>query len=199
MRRGLTALFLVALLAGNARGDEVISVSDGWRVSSAGPLTVDGGLLLALPTALGTGLSSGVGLGVTRGRLLGWEARASWSTATESSIPWTVTQDDIRLRAGAVLQHVLGRARVGLRLGLGPTIVYESRLRNQGTRAGLTGSDLQTSATEVFAAGELEGVIGLHIFGPWLLAMSGGPGLALGSSGAARGGWLSQIGVAWQP
>src|SRR6516164_6210079 len=110
MRRGLTALFLVALLAGNARGDEVISVSDGWRVSSAGPLTVGGGLLLALPTALGTGLSSGVGLGVTRGRLLGWEARASWSTATESSIPWTVTQDDIRLRAGAVLQHVLGRA-----------------------------------------------------------------------------------------
>ena len=199
MRRTLAALLLLGLFPAAARGDQPLSISDALQVRSIGPLTVDGGLVLALPTALGTGLSSGVGAGVTYGRLLAWEARASWSTSTESSIPWTVTQDDIRLRAGGVLQRPLGRARVGLRLGMGPTIVYESRLRNQGARAGLTGSALQSSSTEVFAAGELEAVVALHVFGPWLLALSGGPSLAIGSSGAATGGWATLIGIGWQP
>jgi hypothetical protein len=199
MRRLLAALLLLGVFPAVARGDEPLSVSDVWQVRSTGPLTVDGGLVLGLPTALGTGLSSGVGAGVTYGRGLAWEARASWSTSTESSIPWTVTQDDIKLRAGAVLQHAFGRGRVGLRLGLGPTIVYESRLRNQGARAGLPASELETTSTEVFAAGDLEGVVGLHVFGPWLLALSGGPSLAIGSSGTARGGWASLIGVGWQP
>jgi len=199
MRRLLAALFLLGIFPAAARGHEALSVSDVWQVRSKSPLTVDGGLVLALPTALGTGLSSGVGAGVSYGRLLAWEARASWSTATESSIPWTVTQQDIKLRAGVALQHAFGRGRVGLRLGLGPTIVYESRLRNQGTRAELTGSALETSAAELFAAGDLQGVVALHVFGPWLLALSGGPSLAIGSSGTVRGGWSSLVGIGWQP
>lgn len=199
MRRFLAALLLLGLVPAAARGDEPLSVSDIWQVRSRGPLTVDGGLVLALPTALGTGLSSGVGAGVSYGRLLAWEARASWSTATESSIPWTVTQDDIKVRAGVLLQRAFGRGRVGLRLGLGPTIVHESRLRNQGGRAGLPASALETTATEAFAAGDLEAVVALHVFGPWLLALSGGPSLAIGSSGEGRGGWASLLGVGWQP
>ena len=199
MGKWLVALILLGLVPAEARGDEALIVSDGWRVRPPGPLTVDGGLLLALPTALGTGLSSGVGLGVTRGRLLAWEARASWSSATETSIPWTVTQDDVRLRGGVALQHDLGWARVSVRLGLGPTIVHESRSRNEGARAGVTGAALESSSTEVFAAGEVEAVVALHIFGPWLLVMNGGPGLAIDSSGSGHGGWLSQIGVGWQP
>jgi hypothetical protein len=198
MRRLLAALLLLGLFPAAARGDESLSVSDVWEVHSGGPLTLDGGLVLALPTALGTGLSSGVGAGVTYGRRLAWEVRASWSTATESSIPWTVTQDDIKLRAGAVLQHDFGRGRVGLRLGLGPTIVYESRLRNQGGRAGLPPGALETTDAALFAAGDLEAVVGLHVFGPWLLALSGGPSLAIGSSGTARLGWASLIGIGWQ-
>ena len=199
MGKWLLALILLGLLPAEARGDEALIVSDGWSVRPGGPLMVDGGLLLALPTALGTGLSSGVGLGVTRGRLLAWEARASWSSATESSIPWTVTQDDIRLRGGLALQHDVGRGRLGLRLGLGPTIVHESRTRNQGQPAGLTGTDLQSSATEVLAAGDLEAVVALHVFGPWLLVMNGGPTLAVDASGSTHRGWLSQIGIGWQP
>ena len=199
MRRLGAALVLLGLLPGRARADDALAVSNAWRVRSTGALTVDGGLLLAKPTALGTGLSSGVGLGVTRGHWLAWQVRASWSTATESSIPWTTTQDDIRVRAGVALQRTLGRARVGLRLGLGPTIVHESRTRNQGMRAGLTGSDLQNSATATFAAGDLEAVVALHVFGPWLLTLGGGPSIAIGSSGGARTGAVAQLGIGWQP
>jgi hypothetical protein len=190
MRRLALGLLLVGLAPAKARGDEPPLVADVFRVRSTGDLTVDGGLVLALPTALGPGLSSGFGLGVTRGRLLALEARASWSTATESSIPWTVTQSELRLRVGGVIQHPLGRARVGLRLGLGPTIVHETRQRN--------GSTLQTSAFATLPAGELEAFVAIHLFGPWLVTLSGGPSAALDEPGL-RGGWVSLIGAGWQP
>ena len=83
MRRLAIAVLLVGLIPAESRGDGSLVAGDVLRVRSGGPLTVDGGLVLALPTALGPGLSTGFGFGVTRGRLLAWEARASWSTATE--------------------------------------------------------------------------------------------------------------------
>jgi hypothetical protein len=191
MQRLVVAVLLSGVVPGLARAaDEPVVSANGLRFQSGGALTVDGGLVLALPTALGPGLSSGFGLGVTWGRLVAAEVRASWSTATESSIPWTVSQSDLRLRVGGVLQRTLGRARVGLRLGIGPTIVYETRVRN--------GSTLQTSAFATLPAGELEGFVAVHLFGPWLVILSGGPSAALDDPGF-RGGWVSLIGVAWQP
>jgi hypothetical protein len=190
MRGLVIAILLAGLVPAAARADEPVVTANGLRYQAGGPLTVDGGLVLALPTSLGPGLSTGFGLGVTWGRLFAAEARASWSTATESSIPWTVTQSDLRLRVGGVLQRTLGRARVGLRLGVGPTIVHETRLRNGGT--------LQTSAFATLPAGELEVFVAIHLFGPWLATLSGGPSAALDDPGF-RGGWVSLIGAGWQP
>jgi hypothetical protein len=190
IRRLAIAVLLVGLIPAESRGDESFVAGGVLRVQSSGPLTVDGGLVLALPTALGPGLSTGFGIGVTRGHLLAWEARASWSTATESSIPWTVTQSDLRLRVGTVIQHTLGRARVGLRLGVGPTFVHETRLRN--------GSTLETSALSTLPAGEAEAFVAVHIFGPWLFNIAGGPSAAI-DSGGPRDGWVSLIGVGWKP
>ena len=190
MRGLVIAVLLAGFIPTTARADEPVVTASGLRYQSGGPLTVDGGLLLALPTALGPGLSTGFGLGVTWGRVFAIEARTSWSTATESSIPWTVTQSDLRLRVGGVLQRTLGRARVGLRLGIGPTIVHETRLRN--------GSTLQTSAFATLPAGELEAVVAVHLFGPWLVTLSGGPSAAFDDPGF-RGGWVSLIGAGWQP
>jgi hypothetical protein len=193
----LTAL--LAMLVGRAaRADEPRLDDDAWRVRSTGPLTVDGGLVLASPAALQNGLSTGVGVGASYGRLLAWGLRASWSTATESSVDWTVTQADWKLRATAALQTSAGRGRFALRLGLGPTFVQETRLRNQGMRAGLTGSALTTSALTSVPAGDLDGVVAVHIAGRWLLTMSGGPSVTV-VGGQARVGWTAQLGTGWQP
>ena len=170
----------------------------GWAVRSTGPLTLDAGLVMASPAALGTGFSTGVGAGATRGKILAWGVRASWSTATESSLAWMVTHGELRLRAAGVIQRDVGRGRFALRLGLGPTIVHETRLRNQGMRAGLTGSDLETSSVSTLPAADAEGVVTTHIAGRWLLTMSGGPSITL-LDGKARAGWMAQIGAGWQP
>jgi hypothetical protein len=159
---------------------------------------LDGGLFTSHGTALGPSLSTGAALGAAWGRTVAWQIRASWSTATESSIAWTDTQSEIRLRAGAVVQHELGRGRVGLRVGFGPTVIHETRTRNQGQSAGLAGCALETSTFSTVPAADLEAVVALHVWSRWLLVMSGGPDGSW-SSGAAHGGWLAQIGVGWQP
>jgi hypothetical protein len=193
-------LALIAVVApwAAARAEAPPAADAAWRVRSEGRLTLDAGLSVGLPTALDAGLATGVAAGAMFGRRFAWGARASWSTATESSLSWQVTQSDLKLRAAAALQQAVGRGRFGLRLGLGPTVVHETRLRNQGMRAGLTGSALSSSAFATMAAGELEAVVDLHIAGPWLLTISGGPSLAI-VDGAARGGWVGFVGAGWQP
>jgi hypothetical protein len=197
LRRATIALALLLLAGGPAYAEEAPADSGIWRVRSGGLLTVDGGLALAPPAALGTGLSTGLGVGASYGRVLALGLRASWSTATESSLAWQVTQSDAKLRATAAVQGAAGRGRFAVRLGAGPTIVHESRLRNQGARAGLTGSALQTSATATFAAADLEAVVAVHLAGPWLLTMSGGPTLTIIDSGAHLG-WTALVGTGWQ-
>ena len=196
----VAALVVTALTVGvdRATAAPAPAVDPLFQVSGGGRLAVDAGLLIGLPAALGTGLSTGVGAGVTLGDRIAWGARASWSSATESSLTWTVTQADLRLRATAALQQRAGRGRFALRLGLGPTFVHESRTRNQGARAGLVGTDLQTSAWVALPAADLEGVVALHVAGPWLLLLSGGPSLAI-VDGGARWGWTAQLGAGWQP
>ena len=189
----------LALTASAARADDGRRpIDEEWPVQSTGPLAVDAGLVLALPATWQTGLSSGIGAGVTRGRRFAWGVRGSWSSATESSLVWTVSQNDFRLRGVAALQQPAGRGVFALRLGLGPTFAYEHRTRNQGARAGLTGTDLESSALAVFPAVDLEGVVTLHVLGRWSLTLSGGP-TAMIADGALRGGWTAQLGAGWQP
>jgi hypothetical protein len=197
MRRAAAA-FLWLGLAGTARAEGPRLVDDSWKVVSTGHLAVDGGLVLGLPATWQTGLTTGVGGGVTYGRTFTWGIRASWSAATESSLAWKVTHDDFRLRATGGLQRAAGRGTFALRLALGPTFIYEDRVRNQGERAGLTGSDLETSAVATVPAAELEAVVAVHITGPWLLVVDGGPSLLL-SDGVVHGGWTTALGVGWQP
>ena len=192
----VTALALTASAAWADEGQR--PVDDEWPVQSTGPLAVDAGLVLALPATWQTGLSSGIGAGVTRGRRFAWGVRGSWSTATESSLVWTVSHDDFRLRGVAALQQPAGRGVFALRLGLGPTFIYEHRMRNQGARAGLTGSDLENSALATFPGADLEGVVTLHVFGRWSLTISGGPAAVI-ADGTLHGGWTAQLGAGWQP
>jgi hypothetical protein len=195
--RIVIALLLV-VLGGRAWGQGSGTEDEAFRVRSNGRLTLDGGLLLAAPTALATGFSTGVGAGASFGRVLVWGVRASWSSATESSIDWTVTHADMKLRAIAAVQRAAGRGRFALRLGLGPTLVHESRIRNQGMRAGLSGADLETSHFDTLPSADVEGVVAVHIAGPWLLVMSGGPSLSI-VDGGVRGGWTALLGTGWQP
>jgi len=164
--------------------------------------TVDGGLVLALPAALQTGMSAGVGLGyfraATAGGWLAWGARASWSTATEYTLIDTVRNDDIRLRLCLGVQHLAGRGSFGLRVGVGATAVYENVTASQGSRAGLTGSALETSKWDLLPAADVEGVVFLRVWHAWGMSLSGGPTLHL-LDGSARYGWTSQLGVLWQP
>jgi hypothetical protein len=164
--------------------------------------TVDAELILALPASLGTGLSSGVGAGYLRrigdsGRFaLG--ARASWSTATEYSLTESVRDDEIRMRLCALAQHVAGRGSFGLRLGVGATAMYEGRTRAQGSRLGLSGSDLETTNWYLFPGADLDVVVFLRIWNAWGMTLSGGSTLHL-VDGSARVGWSSAVGIAWQP
>lgn len=169
---------------------QTAALLDGWSVESAGPLLVDADLFTSPATMLGPSLSTGVAAGVSRGRRFAWQARASWSSATESSIAWTATHGEVRLRGGGLIQHRLGRAQVALRLGIGPTFIHETRDRNQ--------SSLQTSALSAVPAADLEAVVAVHVWNRWLLVMSGGPA-ASWSGGTAHAGWVAQMGVGWQP
>lgn len=198
-RSALAIAGLVALVPVRASlADEALLDDRSFDVRSSGRLVVDGGLLVALPTALPTGLSTGIGAGISHGRTLAWGARVSWSRATEWATAWTVTQSDLRLRATGSMQAAAGRGSFALRLGLGGTLVHETRLRSQGARAGLSGSALETSTLAMLPAADLQGIVALHVAGPWLMVVSGGPTAVL-LEGAPRWGWSAELGVAWQP
>lgn len=162
------------------------------------PLLIDGGLVAARPAALPTGLSSGVGAGFTHGCWLAWGARASWSTATEYTSSWIVRQQDMKLRAVAALQRPAGRGTFSLRLAAGGTLVHETRTRDQGERAGLSGDELRTTALRLLPGGELEAAVALRVAGPWVAALSTGPSMHV-MGGDARAGWVGFLGVAWEP
>ena len=193
-------VFAVLAVARPAAADGPATLaSDSFPYQRGGDMRVDGGLVVGFPTALPTGLSRGVGGGVTFGHCpLRWGARLAWVTATESTLAWGVTHSDLRLRMTGSAQQDIGRGSFGLRLGAGGTLVHETRIRNQGERAGLTGSDLETRAFAMVPAVDLEGIVALHVAGPWLVTISGGPSAALVASDL-HGSWTAELGVAWQP
>jgi hypothetical protein len=160
---------------------------------------VEARVLLALPAALPTGMMTGVDAAFTRSwrRFFAWGVRASWATATEYTLSWSVRDDDIRLRAVAMLHHPIGRATLALRLGLGGTVVHEGRARSQGARAGLTGDALETSTWAFLPAVEVEPSVVIRIVGGFGLSLSGGPSLHIVNR-HANWGWISAVGISWQ-
>lgn len=181
-----------------ARADGTLLSDDTWDFSPGGDLVVDSGLVVGLPAALPAGQATGVGAGFSYGRGLAWGARIEGLTTTESSMVWTVTDRELRLRGTGALTTAAGRATIGLRLGLGGNLVSESRTRNQGKRAGLTGAALESSALAMLPAADLALAVELHIAGHWLLELAGGPTVDL-VSGGLHAGWSTELGVAWRP
>jgi hypothetical protein len=186
---------LVLAFATSARAQPIA------EASSSSKNTLDGQLVLALPAALQTGMSAGVGAAftrvATRGGLLAWGARVSWSTATEYSLTDTVRNDDIRLRLCGQLQRAVGRGLFGLRLGVGGTLVYENLTRAQAARAGLSGSQRETTSWSMLPAADIEAIVVLRIWDSWGMSVSGGPTLHW-LDGGTRTGWSSGLGVTWQ-
>jgi hypothetical protein len=215
---------MILLAAGRPRavaiaddGTAVVASGDAGSVSSPGSAPArtaapspseaaacaprfEAGLVVALPSALPASISTGIGGGVTQrfGAWLEWGARAGFVSASESTEVWTVTQSEVRVRALAGVRHVSGRGTLALRLGLGPTLVHETRVRNQGMRAGLSGSALETTAWAALPAADLELAVALRLKGPWSLILGGGPALDV-VDGRLRGGWSAGLGAGWQP
>jgi hypothetical protein len=166
------------------------------RADSEERLVVDGGLVVGMPAALPTGLSVGAGAGFTSGGALAWGARASWSAASADTISWNVRHDDLRLRLTGAIQHDAGRGTLALRLGVGGNWVHETRTREQGDRAGLTGDELQTTAWAFLPAADLEVAVVLRVVGDFSVMVSGGPSIDL-LDGSPHAGWIGSLGVAW--
>jgi hypothetical protein len=185
-----------ALLATRAAAADGLTDDDVWRYRSAA-IAIDGGVTAAPPTALGTGLARGFGAGIAVGSELSLGARASWARATETAIGWEVTHDDVKLRLTGGAQTAVGRGVLGVRLGLGGTLVHEMRERIRGDIAGSEGSLRRTTATVVLPAADLDGVVSLHVTRGWLLIVSAGPSLTRVDH-KMRTGWNSYVGVAWQ-
>lgn len=195
--RSSRALAILVLGAPAASSAQPLLSEDTWRYDAPGRgLAIDGGLVVGFPAALPTGLTRGVGIGLSRGGRLAWGVRASWTTATEDSAAWQVDHQDVRVRATGALQHAAGRGTLALRLGLGGTLVREHRIRHQGMRAGLEGDELESAALALVPGASLEGVIALRIRGPWALQIAGGPTAILHDG--VHAGWTGEIGVAWQ-
>jgi len=161
-------------------------------------LSAHAGVFVAKPAALPTGLSTGVGGDAARGDELAWGAAAAWSTATEHSATHTVRHSDLRLHATAALQRTAGRGSIALRLGAGGTLVHETRRRDQGERAGLTGDALETSAWRMLPSADLTLSTSLALVGAWGVVVNGGPSVVL-RDGRAHAGWSGMLGVAWRP
>lgn len=188
----------VLLICGTSSADDRLLSDDTFDYRSTSDVVIDGGLVVGFPIALPTGLAKGLTAGITRGHRFAFGARAAWLTASEDSDAWAVTHHELHVRATAAVMHDVGRGTVGARLGLGGALVYEDRLRHQGMRAALEGDALETTAFALLPVATLEGVVALHIKGPWLVQLSGGPALSI-VDGGAHGSRLAEVGLAWQP
>ena len=179
-----------------ARADENLTLP----TRAGGPDRVDAGVFIGQPAALPAGVASGVEVGVARayGPAFAYGARLAVAGITESSEAFTASDLDFRGRATAALGHVIGRGELALRLGAGANLVYEDRTRNGGGRAGLMGSALETHTLGALPAVDLEAVLALHVYGPWLVVVTGG-GTADLRDGGVFGGFVAGIAIGWQP
>jgi hypothetical protein len=193
----LATLTCLGLMCATAVADDTIVLAPR---AETGPDRVDAGLYTGMAAGLPSGLEPGLGIGITHecGCWFAYGARLAVAGITESSEAYTASDIDFRVRVIAAIHHSVGRGELSLRLGAGTNIVYEDRVRNGGDRAGLTGDALETRTVAALPAADLEGVITLHVIGPWLFIASGGPTVEILNS-AAHGGFVAGLAVGWQP
>lgn len=160
-------------------------------------------MINGLPAVLGTGMSTGGSLrwlqplGQAQTRWV-WGGELSVSSSTEYGASWQVSHTDMRVRVLGGVQAALGRGKMALLLGAGPTAVLENRLRNQGERLGLSGDALEQNSWGALASVDLSWSVAAPVVGPWAAIVSAGPALHVGSNGAALG-WTTLLGVGWMP
>ena len=113
--RAAFAIILCSASIAHADGGRLLS-DDTFTVGEHGQYVLDGTMLVASPSVLPAGMSAGVAAGITRECGCSWSygARASWSTATDSSETWIVTDQELRLRATLAIHHRAGRGTIGL-------------------------------------------------------------------------------------
>lgn len=160
-------------------------------------------MINGLPAVLGTGMSTGGSLRWLqplrrRQARWVWGGELSVSSSTEYGASWQVSHTDMRVRVLGGVQAALGRGKMALLLGAGPTAVLENRLRNQGERLGLSGDALEQNSWGALASVDLSWSVAAPVVGPWAAIVSAGPALHVGSNGAALG-WTTLLGVGWMP
>lgn len=195
-RRWVMQTWLLLLLISLPALGQEAEVRHPWHGTQWHAAMVNG-----LPAALGTGLSSGGSLRWLRdvgGVRWVWGSELSAGSATEYGASWQVSQLDVRLRALAGVQAALGRGKLALLLGAGPTLVREHRLRNQGERLGLSGEALEQTSWGALGSLDLNASVAAPVAGPWVAVVSAGPAVHVGSDGAALG-WTTLLGVGWMP
>lgn len=162
------------------------------------PLRIEGGVAVATPAALGTGLAVGAGASVVVGEALLVGAALAVSSATEYGTTWHVAHDDFRLRGIVEGRRPLGRADLGLRLGLGVTVVHERRTHKLAGRLGSDAPELFPSSWALRPGAELEGGVALRLAGDWGVIVRAGPAVHFAGGGATVG-WSALVGPVWLP
>ncbi len=201
-RRWLLAVHTAVALAICGSPDPVTAAeAESPETTSGTEAAVDLGLHIALPAALPTGQSNGLGLAVEGGgRTLRWVGVVSTGWIEEYSKNWTVSHTELRARGGLGARTVLGRGLFMIKLLGGATVVSERRDRHQGARLGVAASDLTTSSLNVFAAVDVELGAAVEIARGWGVAVFAGPTLHFGAPVADGLGWSGRVAVRrwWQ-
>lgn len=176
------------------------------RVASAQPVEADApaaprfiadlAFLSSLPAALETGQSLGVAAGWRTAGTVGWGVRASWSQAAEHSLLWAVTQSETRVRGLVSVDAAAGRGRIGARVLLGGTAIYESRQRAQAGRLGDSGRSLADSAWAFLPGGEVQVGVTLPLALGLGVSVFGGPSLH-GADAGVKTGWAGELALVW--
>ena len=153
-------------------------------------------LLAAMPTALQTGMATGVVIGAESafGPRLG--VAVGWAQAAEYTASWHVGHDELRIRATGSARFGAGRALMLVRVAVGATAVHELRVHNQAGRLGVS-VPADQRAWAIVPAAELDLGVFVRLIGQWGLTVAGGPALRwVDAAGAA--GWQTTIGAGWQ-
>ncbi len=191
-----------ALAAGRAEAhDHAQSVAR--AAPPAGPDSVGLGLAAGQPAMLPAALGQGLTLSATPLRIadagstrLAAGAELLWLRAVEHSPSWQVTQDELRVRLVVDGELERGRGRWLLRLGLGATTVWESRLRHQSER--LVDGGIHSSGLALVPGAELQVGVALRIVGHVGVRLRVGPSVHLGEAATGVGA-LGTLEAAWLP
>lgn len=201
MRR-LAAVVVAMGLVGGRAGHAAVPAegAEGAGASPLGGLTLEAGIMSALPGLLTVGHTLGGEIAIGHGSgVLGYGFATSLSTAEEDSLSWHETYLELRMRARVGIRVAAGSALWGLRFGAGVSVVHIGRTPH-GT-PGEDGEGLATSEWIGVPAFELEGGVTLGLTGDWGLSLFVGPTFHVGAVADRDNvwGWRGALGLVWAP